>query len=477
MEAQSVRYPRTMMKAMHTALGAALSFAVVVPGVLAQEERAPPPKYQFLRQNEDWSSFRAKEGDWLARFKHLDLTDDGSVWLSMGGRVEARFESWDGFGFGAQPSNQDSFTVSRALVHADVHFGDRARFFVEGKTAQATDRNLPGGRRASDMDTLEAQQVFADYMVPLGDGQTLRVRAGRMMLLYGKQRLVSPLPWANVLRSWDGVSVQLRTGRWTIDGFATQFVPVRKTSRNKRDDDLELYGVYATRKPADGGYGYDVFFLGNTRPSLTINGTTGKERRHTIGARTWGPLGDNFDGEFEGAYQFGEVGSNSVTAWTVTGVLGHTVADWKWSPRFFVGVDAASGDSRAGGSVGTFHQIFPLGHAYLGWADIIARQNVFAVHVGGTWKLSKTTTAKLVGHAFRLQSGNDALYGVSGAVSRTGLGSKDVAQEVDLLVSHHVCEHLDVYGGYSHVFGGGGLAASGPSGDISFFYLGSSFVF
>lgn len=470
------------MKALHTALGAALSFAVVVPGVLAQEERASPPKYQFLRQNEDWSSFRAKEGDWLARLKHLDLTDDGSVWLSMGGRVDARFESWDGFGFGAQPSNQDSFTVSRALVHADVHFGDRARFFVEGKTAQATDRNLPGGRRASDMDTAEVLQAFADYTIQLGGDQSLRLRAGRMMLLYGTQRLIGPLPWANVLRAWDGVAVQLRTGRWSIDGFATQFVPVRKTKYNKPNDDLQLYGIYATRAPSEGGRGYDVYLLGNTRPSKSlgvngINGTTGDERRHTIGARTWGPLGDHFDGEFEGAYQFGEVGNNSIDAWSIASLVGYTVADWKWSPRFFVGFDAASGDSRSGGAVGTFHQMFPLGHAYFGWADIIARQNVMSVHVGSAWHLNKSTTAKLVGHSFRLQSGNDALYGVSGAVSRTGLGSKDVAQEVDLLVSHHVCEHLDIYGGYSHVFGGGGLAASGTSGDISFFYLGSSFVF
>ena len=466
-----------MLKSVCTAIGAVLSIVVVVPAVLAQEARAPQPKYRFLRQNEDWSSFRAKEGDWLARFKHLDLSDDGSVWLSMGGRVDARFESWDGFGFGAQPSNQDSFVVSRALVHADVHFGQRARFFVEGKTAQATDRNLPGGRRASDMDTLEAQQAFADYVVPLGDGQTLRFRAGRMMLLYGTQRLLGPLPWANVLRSWDGVNLQLRSGRWTVDGFATYFNPVRKTKYNKPNDDLELYGVYATRKPGDDGRGYDVYYLGNTRPSLNINGTTGNERRHTLGMRTWGPLGERFDGEFEGAYQFGEVGSDSISAWSVTGVLGHTVADWKWSPRFFVGIDAASGDSRSGGSVGTFHQLFPLGHAYFGWADIIARQNVFAVHVGSAWKLNQSTTAKLVAHSFRLQNGNDALYGVSGAVSRGGLGSKDVAQEVDLLVTHSVCQHLKVYGGYSHVFGGGGLAASGPSGDISFFYVGSSFVF
>jgi len=237
--------------------------------------------------------------------------------------------------------------------------------------------------------------------------------------------------------------------------------------------------VHATRKPQKGERGYDAYLFGTTRPMVVVNGTMGNERRHTLGGRTWGPLavlGDGFDGELEAAYQFGNVGNSSVDAWSVSGVLGHKPDGWRGKPRFFVGVDAASGDTRPGGSVGTYNQLYPLGHAFLGWADIIARQNVFAGQLGVSVNLNESTNAKLVGHFFRLMNRSDAFYNVAGGVAATGLSSRDVAQEIDLLVTHKISAAAKVYGGYSHVFGGGGLAATANE-DISFFYLGASYLF
>lgn len=446
------------------------------------------PRFQFLRQNEDWSGFRAgADAGPLDRFKHVDLSDDGDVWIGFGGRFDTRFEAWDGFGFGATtPGNQDEFLLTRILAHADLHVGRRLRVFVEGKTAQVLGRDqLPGLRRGLDQDSLALQQAFVDYFVVPGDERgdgSLRVRVGRQMFLFGTQRFVSPLPWANTLRTWDGISAQYRTGPWSINGFASWFVPVQKRSFNDSNDDLELYGIYATRQPTDGGRGYDVYVLGNTRPNVAVNGTTGNERRRTVGLRTWGGagrLGDGaLDAEFEGAYQFGEVGNNGVTAWSVTGVLGYRPDEWRWAPRFFVGVDAASGDARTGGHVQTFHQLFPLGHAYLGLADAFGRQNIFAVQVGTQLKLAPATKLQLVAHSFRAMESADGFYNVGGARARAGqLGDRELGHEIDLLVNHKVNAHVSLYGGYSHLFAGSGIGTTGPDDDQSFFYFGAAAVF
>jgi hypothetical protein len=192
----------------------------------AQESSSVRPPFQFLRWAEDWSKFHADEGP-LDPLKHLRLTDDGSVWASFGARAEARLESWDDFAFGPMVSNDDSFAVWRVLAHADLHVGEHLRLFVEGKTAQATERDLPGGRRTLDADYLDLQELFVDARVPFGEASQVTLRAGRQMYSFGAQRLVSPLPWGNTLRTWEGVTAVIKGGAWTTTALASAFVPTR----------------------------------------------------------------------------------------------------------------------------------------------------------------------------------------------------------------------------------------------------------
>jgi hypothetical protein len=458
--------------------------------LLAQTQSpANRPAFQFLRQDEDWSRFTAdpEGGNPLDRLKHMDLDHDGWAWLSIGGRADARTEFWDGFGFGSN-SDSDSFTITRLHLHGDLHLGSSMRVWFEGRTAQATERDLPGGRRIVDVDTFDVYQAFFDWNVDLDDEQSLRLRIGRQSFLLGAQRVVSPLPWVNVFRSWEGLSALWEKGPWQVTALATYFVPNDKTDFNEPDADQALYGVYATHRAEPGGRGYDLYWLGNTRDQANlnnalsgsprnINDTTGNERRQTIGGRSFGALGSGFDGEAEGAYQFGRIGGSSISAWSLAGVVGYRPADWKWAPRFFTGLDVASGDRRAGGAVGTYHQLFPLGHAYLGFADVIARQNVVAWHAGASVEITKATTVSVTGHVFRLMHRSDDLYGVDGNTSRANLGNRDVGQEIDLFFTHDFNAYFNVYGGYSHVWAGGGIAQSGPKEDQDFFYLGFGAMF
>jgi hypothetical protein len=414
----------------------------------------------------------------MDQLKNVALCESGEVWMSIGGRADSRFEAWDGFGFGATfPGNSDTFTLTRLMLHADVHFGDVARVFVEGRSAQSTDRDLPGGRRLSDVDTCDVFQAFADLsLTDVGD-TSLTLRVGRQSFVLGNQRLVAPPFWGNVWNAWDGATLLVESGRWRSMAMYTEFVRVDPTGANEADPDRALYGAYVTRCAEQKSRGLDLYFLGDTRPDVVVNGTAGNERRHTAGFRSFGALGSGFDAEVEAAWQFGRVGSSSVNAWFVSSVIGHRFESVAWQPRLFMGLDAASGDDEPGGSVGTFFPLYPSGHAYLGFADVLSRQNVLAANVGCHLRPTSATDVSIAAHWFEQMDRDDAMYAVNGSVARTGLGSGCVAQEIDLVVTHRLSRSTDLYFGYSKVFAGGALNGTGPTDDVDFAYAGVSVVF
>ena len=76
--------------------------------------------------------------------------------------------------------------------------------------------------------------------------------------------------------------------------------------------------------------------------------------------------------------------------------------------------------------------------------------------------------------------GGDDLYAVNGTTTAPGISpvGRDVGQEIDVLLTHRVARHLDVFGGWSHFFTGSAVRGPGITGsDIDFAYVGASFVF
>ncbi len=435
------------------------------------------PNYTFVRQNEDWSFLRARasaeqdggaDADWFDRWKYVPLNESGSVWASFGLQATSRFESWSNFAFDA--GSDDTFVLTRVRGHADLHFGDQVRFFTELKTVQATDRDLPGGRRLLDLDTFDIAQAFLDVTHPVGSDSKLRVRTGRQMLQFGNQRLISPLPWANTLRAWDGLTAELRLPEWTVTAIGTAFVPIDKTDLNEANTDELLLGVYATRRPSANRSGLDVYLLGNTRENISTNGTEGDARRATLGARTWGTTEQALDWDVEADIQVGEIGDEDVRAWSFASQAG-------WKPcaptRVWAGLDWASGDDSPGGSVQTFDQLYPLGHAYLGLADFIGRQNIIDLSAGAEWKPRHDLKLALGNHAFWTDSQNDAIYNPGGGVLRPGgsFSSSSVGFESDVTAAWRLDRHLALLLGYSRFFAGDALEESGPSDDVDFAYL------
>ena len=475
-----------MSRAIRPAVAAVLA---ATPGAPGQDDIAPAelerPGYTFLRYREDWSVLRDADPSRLTDFwdpiKYVPLNEDGSIWASFGGSTRMRLESWSNFDFKPGSANDDTFVLWRALLHGDLHLGDNVRAFMQGKSAFASNRTLPGGKRPVDVDNIDLELAFADFTLPLGDDLSLTARAGRQTFLFGKQRLVSPLPWANTLRRWDGVSGILDWGGWNVRGFWSRFVPVKKYRFNDSDNRTQFFGVYATGPLGLEGVKLDIYFLGlDEDDPVTFNGTTGPQERYTFGGRLFGPVGaSGFDYDFEGAYQLGEVGSGDVDAFMIGSQLGYRPAGAWASPRFFVGFDFGSGDRTPGGDVETFDQLFPLGHAYYGYADVVGRQNAIDLSLGLTFDPLDKLSVYVAGHFLWRDERDDALYNASGAVVRSGGlgGSSELGQEIDVVLKYRLSRHLVAEAGWSHFFPGSFIEESGSSKDLNFTYIQLEYTF
>ncbi|NKB25322.1 MAG: hypothetical protein GKR87_13285 [Kiritimatiellae bacterium] len=181
-------------------------------------------------------------------------------------------------------SNDDDVGFFRLLVHGDLRISENLRLFVEGKSALATGRDLPGGRRALDEDSLALQQAFVDLRL----SEHVTLRSGRQALQYGKQRLISPLDWSNTRRAWEGFKAIGTFPDRRVDIFATRFVPVDKHDFNEGETDVAFYGVYSVHVVSK-QLALDLYWLAFEKEKAVWGGITDDEERYTVGLRAWSP--------------------------------------------------------------------------------------------------------------------------------------------------------------------------------------------
>jgi len=124
--------------------------------------------------------------------------------------------------------------------------------------------------------------------------------------------------------------------------------------------------------PGDLAAYYSRFILDKTR----FLDARGDERRHNFDIRYAGAR-SGFDWDLEAMGQVGDIGGKNIRAWAVGSRSGYTIADFTWTPRLGLQIDAASGDHKAGDdTLGTFNPLFPNGYyftlaGYTGYVNLI----------------------------------------------------------------------------------------------------------
>ncbi len=453
----------------------------------AQTEAVPAdkplrgPKYLNLRCDEDYTYLDGEPGtyreDFFDPIKNIHLGDDWR--LTLGGEFRYRMEAETNKAFGARARTQDTFNLYRYMIHADLKYKDVFRVFAQGATSYDDERDY--APRGIDENRWDLQQLFVDVKV-LGPELPLTLRVGRQELQYGKQRFLSPLEWANVRRRFDAVKLFAHGEKWDVDMWYAKPVPVQRKQRDRWDEEFDFYGLYVTYKGIP-RHGIDAYFLASDRTAdrRNPNGKIGDESRYTLGARFWGKTA-GFDYDAELAGQWGRWAGDTVQAWSWSLNGGYTFADWWATPRIGAGFDWSSGDEDPrDGKVGTFDQLFPLGHAYFGFLDLVGRQNVTAVNVNLTaWPIKKKVKTAIAYHTFWLNDKRDALYNVGGAPGRrdaTGHSGTEIGHEVDVTVVWNICPHSAMLFGYSHFWDSDFIVHTGSSEDPDLFYIQYRFRF
>src|SRR5437773_12352703 len=149
------------------------------------------------------------------------------------------------------------------------------------------------------------------------------------------------------------------------------------------------------------------------------------------------------------------------------------------SPRAYFEFDYASGDRKRGGGGGTFNQLFPNGHSYLGYIDYIGRQNIISPNAGIAISPIQDLTLTLQQYLFWRASDRDSIYNKSSAVFRAAgtTHARYVGAETDLLATYNFTRHLQGYAGYSFFSSGGFIEKTGRDSNSNFFYTALQYTF
>jgi hypothetical protein len=368
----------------------------------------------------------------------------------------------------------NNFELFRTRPYIDLWYRDTFRVYVEFLYADSADQNLPP--LPTDVTAPTLQNAFVDMKLFCVDDNNAYLRIGRQELLFGSERLISPLDWANTRRTFQGVRALYSSEKWNLDAFWVQ--PVIPDARNfsSVDDKQNFFGAWATYKP-NKDQAIDAYYLFLDNANKVVQGgiIRAPVNVHTIGGR-WSGDKNNWLWDVEGAVQLGERGDQEVTAGMATVGGGYNFCKLPWNPTFWVYYDYASGDNdpNKGGTFSTFNQLFPFGHYYLGSMDLVGRQNIHDINCHLWLYPTKWITIWSMYHHFELDQAKDALYNSAGNVERrdpTGRAGTDVGDEIHFLANFHLSNHSDVLVGYAHLFSGPFIKQTGPGQDSELYYV------
>ena len=413
------------------------------------------------------------EKDFFDPAKRIQLNDD---WLlSFGGQFWYRYMHETDSRLNAAGAD-NNYHLFRTRFHADLWYQDRFRLFAEFLDARAAGQDLPA--LAIDKNHTDMLNLFAD--IKLGqflDGPAY-MRVGRQELLYGSQRLISTLDWANTRRTFQGIKTFWRTPTFDLDAFFVRPMTTERNEFDHWDKDRNFFGLWGTYKPMKGQL-LDLYFLSlidnRVVSPLNIqqgNILQGNSTLQTVGGRIAGDY-NRFLYEFEGMYQFGERSNLDISAFAVATGLGYHLP-FPMNPQFWLRYDFASGDSNPNdGRTNTFNHLFPFGHYYLGYMDLVGRQNLHDFNAQVTLHPQPWFTFIAQYHRFYLANERDFLYNTAGIGTLrdiTGQSGSHIGDEIDFRVNFHISRHQDVLVGYSKLFSGTFVNNQRPGISPDFFY-------
>ncbi|HRH94431.1 MAG TPA: alginate export family protein [Prosthecobacter sp.] len=390
-------------------------------------------------------------------------------------RFEYRDNNFD-FNSGLRTINDDSWLLNRFRLSMQLKPADWLTFYVQGQDAReiASDRaDTPGLLGAEGDNPFDLRQLY----VEIGDAKVspLSLKVGRQVLLYGDQRLIGPLEWSNISRTFDAVKLRYtgKDGLW-VDAFISSVVVIDRFGMDDSDKDSLLSGLYA-HIPTLGIQDTEVY-------ALYFDDTNRNYHFLTLGTHwksTPGKLGP-WDYETEFVVQTGTAGGRDLSAFASYVEAGYTFQA-PWKPRLGLEYSYASGDGNAADNKqGAFQNLFPTNHLHYGLMDAFSWSNSHDIALHLSAKPTTKLTTSLDFHLFWLADTADTWRRANATTAvrpANAAASNYAGSELDVLVTYAASNHLTLTAGYSHFFAGDYLSDTGTGSDADFVYLMTSIKF
>lgn len=384
-------------------------------------------------------------------------------------RFEFRENNFD-FNNSVDSINDDSWFLNRLRVSIQLKPTDWITFYVQGQDSRefgSNRPNIPGQFGAEGDNSFDLRQAY----IEIGDGKSfpLSLKAGRQVLLYGDQRLISPLEWTNLSRTFDALKLRWSgaDGLW-VDAFTSSVVVPDRDGFDESDWDSIFSGIYA-HIPTLGIQDTELY-------ALHQSDSTRNDHFITLGTH-WksipGKLGP-WDYESEFVFQTGEAGGKDLTAFASYVEGGYTFGS-AWKPRIGLEYSYGSGDRDASDDdTHSFQNLYGTNHPNYGYMDAFSWSNMHDAVLRLSAKPTAKTTASVDFHAFWLADTADAWRRANAKTEVRPVNasaSNWAGNELDLLVTYAPCANFTFTAGYSHFFAGSYLSDTGAGSDADFVYL------
>lgn len=341
----------------------------------SQQQRYKPIRYQDDFTFLDKDSSRT---DFFDPVKFITLSKEHNTYLSIGGELRHQYQNYKNHEWNGTVDKNGHF-LQRYMLHADLHLGKRLRLFGQLNSGLSHGR-IPEPRFIIDKNEFEINQYFLEFK-PFGNKKDfeLGVRIGRMEQKFGTARLIATREGQNVRRSFDGIHVFAKKGKWKIDALALkQIVSLPGVFDDVRDRDELFLGLIAQRVGRK-GIVWEPFFLANYDRSNVLFADSSHQWTLSPGIRIFKKGPSSFHWNIEAIFQAGKLGNKAIYSWMTAADLNYQLNKKASRPTLGFTFSYATGDrdGEAGG-VGTFETYFPK--AVFGQAMVMNPSNLIQLH-------------------------------------------------------------------------------------------------
>jgi len=276
---------------------------------------------------------------------------------SVDGQIRLRLEL-DDKSF-APNTDANDFTLMRTRLGLKVNPAEKVTVVLQFQDSRTFGTELS---TLADMGNLDLHQGYVRLDDFLGaEGLTFQV--GRQEISFGGERLIGPVGWHNVGRSFDGGRLYLTRPAIRAEFWAAKTNELYdNTPAENRDKNIFGFDLELVRLPEFAPRGYYIGEIDNDRSSAGLR----KLSRHTLGVQATGKAG-RLDYDLETALQTGELGGRDISAYLAALALGCTFKP-ETGTRLSAGYDYLSGNDGSA-DYKAFNTLYATNHKFYGSMD------------------------------------------------------------------------------------------------------------